>query len=144
MAYRLKTDNKLVRTVWWILFIAFVSLFIVVIFRPVLKDYLVNFIYQTIFSQNTVLDDVFLRQYQMFFLSVPILAIFGFCILVFLVSLIFKKYKKADWIFAAVCLVGVICAVIIPNISTFNRAQNATYEGQTPVVFTKDKYSLPA
>lgn len=80
----------------------------------------------------------------MFFLSVPILAIFGFCILVFLVSLIFKKYKKADWIFAAVCLVGVICAVIIPNISTFNRAQNATYEGQTPVVFTKDKYSLPA
>lgn len=120
-----------------------------------------------------------------------------FCILVFAVSLIIKKYKKADWIFAIVCLIAVMCAVIIPNVPTFKRAQSATYEvnemvveerfikngfrnhsvwvklsdgtevrvygtqyekisagdtvyvvyfedyhGQTPVVFTKDKYSL--
>ena len=198
MTNKLKRDNKLVRTIWWLLFIAVIVLFAAVITGPFLKNTLVNFIYQTVFSQNTVLDEAFLHQYQIFFLSVPILAIFGFCILVFAVSLIFKKYKKADWIFALICLIVIICAVTIPNISTFNRAQNATYgvnelvvedrfvkrgiksstywlklsdgsevrvysqyekisvgdtvyvvyfedyQGQTPVVFTKDKYSLPA
>ncbi len=191
-------DNKnLVRTVWWILFIAVIVLFIIFISRPFLKSSLVNYIYQIVFSQNTDINEAFLHQYQICFLLVPILAVFAFCILVFAVSLIIKKYKKADWIFAIVCLTAVMCALIIPNVPTFKRAQSATYEvhemvveerfvkngfrnhsawvklsdgtevrvygtqyekisagdtvyvvyfedyqGQTPVVFTKDKYTL--
>lgn len=192
-----KKNNKFIRTAWWTMFIAVIALFIVFISRPFVKSALVNFMYQTIFSKNTVLNEKFLREYQVFFLLLPILAVLAFCISAFVLSMLLKKYKKADWIFAGICLTGVICAVIIPNVSTFNRAHNATYEvqemvvkdrfvkgfrsrsawvklsngdearvhfsqyeklsagdkvyvvyfedfqGQTPVVFTKDKYSLP-
>ena len=192
-----KKNNKFIRIAWWALFIAAVVMFIVLMSGTFIKSSLVDFLYQTVFSKNTVLDEKFLREYQVFFLLLPILAVLAFCILAFVLSMLLKKYKKADWIFAGVCLIGVICAVIIPNISTFNRARNATYEvqemvvedrfvkgfrsrsawvklsngdearvhfsqyeklsagdkvyvvyfedfqGQTPVVFTKDKYSLP-
>lgn len=199
MTNKLKTDSKLVSTIWWVLFIAVIVLFAAVISGPFLKNSLVSFIYQTLFSKNTVLNEEFLHQYQMFYISIPILLTFLFCILVFAVSLIFKKYKKADWIIAVVCLIVAMSAVIIPIVPTFNRADNAACEvhemvveerfikngfrnhsswvklgdgtevrvygtqyerisdgdtvyvvyfedhtGQTPVVFTKDKYSLPA
>lgn len=200
MINKLKTDNnsKLVRIIWWILFIAIIVSFIVIISRPFLKLSLVNFIYQILLGKNSILNEDFLHQYQMFFLCVPLMMIFIFCILVIAVSMLFKKYKKADWIFAIVCLTVVMGAVIIPNVPTFNRANNATYEvyemvvedryikngfrnhsswlklsdgsevrvyftqyekisigdtvyivffddfdGKTPVVFTKDKYTLP-
>lgn len=200
MINKLKTDNnsKLVRIVWWILFIAIIILFIVIISRPFLKLSLIDSIYQMIFGQNTILNEAFLHQYQLFFLCVPILMIFIFCVFVFAVSMIFKKYKKADWIFAIACLIVVMAAAIIPTVPVFNRADRAEHEvyemvvedrfikngfrnhsswlklsdgsevrvyftqyekisvgdtvyvvyfedygGKTPVVFTKDKYTLP-
>lgn len=130
MINKLKTNNnsKLVRIVWWILLIAIIFIFILIIFRPSLKLSLINFIYQVIFGQNTILDDVFLHQYQVFFLCVPILMIFIFCISVIALSMIFKKYKKADWIFAIVCLIAVMGAVIIPTAPVFIRANRANHE----------------
>ncbi len=180
------------------LFIAIIIAFIVIISRPVLKLSLINSIYQMIFGQNTVLNDAFLHRYQMFFLCIPVLTVFIFSIVVLAVSMIFKKYKKADWIFAITCLIVVMVAVIIPTVPIFNRANRADhevhemivedrfvkngfrnhsswlklsdasevrvnfiqyekisagdavyvvyfedYEGKTPVVFTKDKYTLP-
>ena len=52
--------------------------------------------------------------------------------------MLFKKYKKADWIFAIVCLIVVMGAVIIPNVPTFNRANRATCEVYEMVV--EDRY----
>ena len=180
------------------LFIAIIIIFIFIIYRPFLKLSLISYIFQMIFGKSTILNEDFLHQYQLFFLCVPILMVFIFCVLVFAVSMMFKKYKKADWIFAITCLIVVMGAVIIPTVPTFKRSDSANYEvnemivedrfikngfrhhsgwlklsdgsevrvhftqyekiaigdtvyivyfedyeGKTPVVFTKDKYTLP-
>ena len=130
--------NKTAKTAgWFILIFSVMILGCWIIYATVQENYLDGFISNAQSGQNIVLDETFLHRYQFIYLAIPILLLFAFCILCLLVSLIFKKYKKSDLIFAIVGIVVVMAAIIIANIPTFKRAINASCEVQEQVVADK-------
>ena len=131
--------KKTVKSVGWSILIFSITIFgCWIIYATVPVNYLTEFFSKANSGQIIVLDETFLHQYQFLYFAIPILLIFAVCILCLLVSLMFKKYKKADWIFAIVCIVVVMAAVILSNIPKINRAINATCEVQEVVV--EDKF----